>query len=68
MGCAFFTLLAGVIVIVGGMIVLVWLGGRRIIGHIRQEPQALPALVEHLVRPLLGGDKPEAKRVKGTIV
>ena len=55
MGCAFFVLFVGLLALVGGVGVLVWLGGRKIVAHVRREPQALPALVEHLIRPVLAG-------------
>ena len=70
MGCGFFVLFVGLLALVGGVGVLVWLGGRKVVAHLRQEPQALPALVEHLVRPLLAGKEadPEPKKIKSTLV
>ena len=43
MGCGFFVLFVGLLALVGGVGVLVWLGGRKVVAHLRQEPQALPA-------------------------
>jgi hypothetical protein len=70
MGCAFFTLLAGVVVIGGGVAALLWLGGRRIVLHLQQQPEAVTILAEHLLTPLLAGKepKPDAKKVKGFVV
>lgn len=70
MGCGFFVLFVGLLALVGGVGVLVWLGGRKVVAHLRQEPQALPTLAEHLIRPLLVGKeaKPEVKKVKGCVV
>jgi hypothetical protein len=70
MGCAFFTLLIGVAVIGGGAGTLLWLGGRRIVLHLQQQPEAATILAEHLLMPLLAREepKPDAKKVKGFTV
>jgi hypothetical protein len=61
MFCAFFTLL----LIVGGLGVLAWLGWRRVQAHLKTHPDAARALFDHLIAPLLLGGEPEARRPPG---
>ena len=56
--------------------VIVWLGWRRFTAHMRAHPEAAKLVAEHVIAPLLAGkepdnnppDKPEPKRIKGTLV
>jgi len=69
MACGLLVLLGAVLSALGGLGVLVWLGGRRIVLHLQQRPEAVAILAEHLILPLLGKEpKPEAKKVRGTMV
>ena len=69
MACGLPVLLAATLVVIGGVGVLVWLGGRRIVLHLQQQPEAVTILAERLILPLLGKEpKPEAKKVKGFVV
>ena len=69
MACGLLVLLLAVVAVLGGLGVLVWLGGRKVIRHLRQDPEGARLLVEHIVMPLLGKEaKPEAKKVKGFMV
>ena len=69
MTCGLLVLLLAVLAVLGGGGVLVWRGGRRIVPHLRQRPEAVTVLAEHLILPLLGKDpKPEVTEVKGTTV
>ena len=70
---AFFILL----MMCGGIGVLVWLGWQRVAAHLKNHPEAARILAEHVITPLLVGekepenkppDKPEPKRIKGTLV
>lgn len=67
---AFFGLLA--LNCCGG--VLAWLMWRRVIAHMRRNPEAAKLIAEHVIAPLLTGgkepkdeDKREVKRIKGTL-
>ena len=70
MGCAFFVLFVAALVVIGGIGVLVWFGGRRIARHLEVNPEAAKLLAEHVIMPLLVRKeaKPEAKKVKGFVV
>jgi hypothetical protein len=57
MFCAFFTLL----MMVGGLSVLAWLGWRRVQAHLKTHPEAARALADHLLTPLLLGEEAEAR-------
>jgi hypothetical protein len=40
--------------ILGGIGVLIWIGCRRVAGHLRGKPEATRMVVEHVLMPLLG--------------
>lgn len=41
-------------VMLGGMSVLIWIGCRRVAGHLRGKPEATGQVVQHVLMPLLG--------------
>ncbi len=49
---------------------LAWFGWRKISAHLKSNPEAARLLAEHVITPLLAGDKakPEAQKVKGVVV
>lgn len=51
----FFTLLLMLV----GIGVLIWIGYQRVAKHLRNHPEAMPVLIEHLLMPLLGERKEE---------
>jgi hypothetical protein len=57
MTCAFFSLL----MLIGGVISLSYLGWRRVSSHLRANPEAAKLLVDHIVGPLLIGNKPQTE-------
>jgi uncharacterized protein YneF (UPF0154 family) len=61
MACAFFVLLLVVFLILGGPGAIFWFAGRKIIEHLRQNPEAVKSLAEHVVAPLLKEEKPNAE-------
>jgi hypothetical protein len=68
---AFFTLL----VLMAAVSAFVWLGWLRVASHLKGNPQAARFLAEHVITPLLLGEKEptpegqkEVKRTKGTLV
>ena len=39
--------------------VLIWFASRRLVAHLRDNPEAVAALSEHLIIPILGRKPPE---------
>jgi hypothetical protein len=69
MFCAFLTLL----MLCGGVGVLAWLGWQRVAAHLNNDAEAKEYFVEHVIAPMLLGekepkaeDKPEPKKTKET--
>jgi hypothetical protein len=55
--------------------VLVWLAWQRLTAHMRSNPEAARLIAEHVIAPLMTGEKeskpeakPETKKIKGTLV
>ncbi len=73
MAIAFLILLA----LVASVATLIWLGWRHVAAHLRKNPEAARLLAEHVIAPLLTGEKeskpetkaePEPKKIKATLV
>ena len=61
MGCAFFILQVAALLAPAGLGALVWFGGRRVAAHLERNPEAARLLAEHVITPLLVGDKVAGK-------
>jgi hypothetical protein len=52
------------VMMAGGWVVAAWMIGRRLIAHLRKNPEAAKAISEHIITPLLGEDKEGVKSIK----
>ncbi len=50
---------------------LAWLACRRVVGHLQGNPEAVKAVTDHVLLPMLGREaeqKPAGPKTKGTLV
>jgi hypothetical protein len=58
MTCAFFS----VLMLLGGVISLMYLAWSRVRNHLQNQPEATKMFVEHVVAPMLLGERKEDKQ------